>query len=95
MTILTTNESGSFSISPSIHILWIMMAKPWIQRFSNHCKGSLFACTCWFLWRVHNVHVFEDKEWPEWYIINQIQTTIQVLNLDVQSSKPKHLIRVS
>jgi len=72
-----------------------MMAKPWIQRFSNHCKGSLFACTCWFLWRVHNVHVFEDKEWPEWYIINQIQTTIQVLNLDVQSSKPKHLIRVS
>lgn len=44
----------------------------WIYKNADGEKGLTFIVTCWVVWKAQNVAVFNDENWEEWHIINQI-----------------------
>lgn len=47
----------------------------WLDRIKNGINDSnvtVFAVTCWILWRSRNKEVFNDNKWNVWHILRQI-----------------------
>lgn len=50
-------------------------ATGWIRSNLAGTQSTLFAVSCWVLWKAHNNEVFNDQRWTIWYILNQIIAT--------------------
>lgn len=48
--------------------------KDWVQDNLYGPNTSLFAITCWFIWKARNSSVFEDVDWELWMILSKIFT---------------------
>lgn len=59
----------------------------WLRSQLCTAHASLFAVSCWIIWKARNHEVFNDQRWSEWQLINQIITLMKTINTCFPSSQ--------
>lgn len=67
----------------------------WLWCNIDEAHGTLFAVTCWILWKARNEELFNDISWDRWYIVNQILSLHRLVRTafgsDNHSNSPKEV----